>query len=45
MEERETLERWARRSKTNQALAQRARIILAAASGSTNTEVAARLGE
>jgi len=43
-EERETLERWARRPKTNQALAQRARIILATASGSTNTEVAARLG-
>jgi len=43
-EERETLERWTRRPKTNQALAQRARIILAAASGSTNTEVAARLG-
>jgi transposase len=43
-EERETLERWTRRPKTNQALAQRARIILAAANGSTNTEVAARLG-
>src|SRR3984893_15673673 len=43
-EERETLERWTRRAKTNQALAQRARIILAAASGRTNTEVAARLG-
>src|ERR1700746_545609 len=43
-EERETLERWMRRPKTNQALAQRARIILAAANGSTNTEIAARLG-
>ena len=43
-EERETLERWARRPKTNQALAQRARIILAAASGRSNTEVATRLG-
>jgi transposase len=43
-DERETLERWTRRPKTNQALAQRARIILAAASGRTNTEVAERLG-
>ena len=43
-EERETLERWTRRRKTNQALAQRARIILAAASGRSNTEVAAGLG-
>lgn len=43
-DERETLERWTRRPKTNQALAQRARIILASANGSTNTEVAARLG-
>ena len=42
-EERETLERWARRPKTSQALAQRARIILACANRKTNTEVAARL--
>jgi transposase len=42
-DERETLERWTRRPKTNQALAQRARIILGCASGKTNTEVATRL--
>lgn len=42
-EERETLERWARRPKTAQALAQRARIILNCASGKTNTAVATRL--
>lgn len=39
-EERETLERWARRPKTAQALAQRARIILCCASGKTNMAVA-----
>ena len=39
-DERETLERWARRPKTSQALAQRARIILACAEGKTNTRVA-----
>ena len=44
VEERETLERWTRRPKTNQALALRARIILASAGGSANTEVAKRLG-
>ena len=43
-EERETLERWARRPKTAQALAQRARIVLACATGVTNTVVAARFG-
>jgi transposase len=42
-EEQETLERWARRPKTAQALAQRARIVLTCARGATNTEVAARL--
>ncbi len=43
-EERETLERWARRPKSAQALALRCRIVLAAAEGCTNTEIAARLG-
>jgi len=42
-EEQETLERWARRPKTAQALAQRARIVLGCAQGATNGEVAARL--
>ncbi len=42
-EERETLERWARRPKSAQALAQRARIVLGCAHGATNGEVAARL--
>jgi DNA-binding NarL/FixJ family response regulator len=42
-EERETLEGWTRRAKTGQALAQRARIILACAEGKTNTSVAERL--
>ena len=42
-DERETLERWARRPKTSQALAQRARIILACAEGKMNTTVAERL--
>src|SRR5260370_691276 len=42
-DERETLKQWARRPKTGQALAQRARIILACAEGKTNTTVAARL--
>ncbi|MCA1604545.1 MAG: IS630 family transposase [Acidobacteria bacterium] len=43
-DERETLLRWTRRPKTNQALALRARIVLGCASGKTNTEVATRLG-
>ena len=38
--EREALQRWTRRPKTAQALAQRARIILACAEGQTNTAVA-----
>src|SRR5262245_41905213 len=42
-DERETLRQWARRPKTSQALAQRARIILACADGETNTRVAERL--
>jgi transposase len=39
-EERDTLQRWARRPKTAQALARRAQIILACASGSSNGDVA-----
>ncbi len=42
-EEQETLQRWARRRKTAQALALRARIVLACAEGKTNTEVSAAL--
>jgi transposase len=42
-DERETLERWARRPKTGQALALRCRIVLAAAAGSTNQEIAGKL--
>lgn len=42
--ERETLERWARRPKTAQALALRARIVLQCAAGQSNTEVAERFG-
>ena len=43
-EEREILERWARRPKSAQALALRCRIILAAADGEKNQDIAARLG-
>jgi len=43
-EERETLERWARRPTSAQALAQRCRIVLACAEGRTNQEVAAAEG-
>src|SRR5438046_10734032 len=43
-EERAQLEAWARRRKSAQALAQRSRIVLAAAEGLKNTEIAARLG-
>jgi bifunctional DNA-binding transcriptional regulator/antitoxin component of YhaV-PrlF toxin-antitoxin module len=43
-EERETLERWARRPTTAQALAQRARIVLSCATGQSNDRVAAALG-
>src|SRR5918996_4706799 len=42
--ERETLERWARRPKSAQALALRCRIVLAAAAGESNMAIAARLG-
>ena len=42
-DERETLERWSRRRKTSQALALRARLILACAEGKTNGQVAAAL--
>src|SRR5437867_2832255 len=42
-EERETLERWARRPKSSQALAFRCRIVLAAAEGRSSTEIAAQL--
>ena len=42
-EQRTELERWSRRPKTAQALAQRARIILACAEGGSDVEVAGRL--
>jgi transposase len=42
-EERETLERWVRRPTSAQAVAQRARMILACAAGQTNTGVAQHL--
>jgi transposase len=42
--ERAELEGWARRRKTAQALALRARIVLRAAAGSSNTAIAAELG-
>ena len=42
--ERQTLERWASRPKTAQALAQRARIVLACAQDQLNTAIAAQLG-
>ena len=42
--ERETLERWARRPRTAQALALRARMILGCAEGWSNTAVGADLG-
>jgi transposase len=43
-EERAQLEAWARRPKSAQALAMRARIVLAAADGLGNTAIAGRLG-
>jgi transposase len=43
-DERSTLERWARRPKSAQALALRCRIVLACADGKTNTVVAQELG-
>ena len=42
-DEREILERWARRPKTGQALALRCRIVLAAAEGTTNQQIARKL--
>jgi transposase len=41
-EDREVLERWLRRRKSSQALAMRARIVLAAADGASNREIAER---
>jgi len=43
-DERKTLERWARRHSSSQALALRCRIVLACAAGGTNTEVGGELG-
>jgi transposase len=43
-DERRTLERWARRHSSSQALALRCRIVLACAEGRTNTEIAVDLG-
>jgi transposase len=43
-QERQTLERWARRRTSAQAVALRARIVLACAEGATNKAVAERLG-
>ncbi len=43
-DERETLQRWARRPKTSQALALRSRIVLACGRDLTNTQVAEALG-
>ena len=43
-EEREVLERWARRPSSAQALAFRCRVVLAAADGKSSTEIAAELG-
>jgi len=43
-EERTTLQRWARRATSGQALALRCRIVLACAEGASNAAVAARLG-
>jgi transposase len=43
-DERRTLERWARRHSSSQALALRCRIVLACAEGRTKTEIAADLG-
>jgi DNA-binding CsgD family transcriptional regulator len=43
-DQRQDLQRWLRRSKTSQALALRARIVLEAAEGRSDTEVAGQLG-
>jgi len=44
VQERAQLEAWSRRRTSAQALAQRSRIVLAAAEGLTNTEIAERVG-
>src|SRR5680860_877661 len=43
-DERETLQRWARRHSSSQALARRCRIVLACAQGATNLQVADQVG-
>jgi len=43
-DERDTLQRWARRAKPSQALAQRCRIVLGCAAGKSNKDVAAEVG-
>ena len=43
-DERETLERWARRPHSAQALALRCRVVLACAEGGSNSQIAQRLG-
>src|SRR5262249_54447679 len=43
-DERVTLQRWAQRAKSSQALAMRCRIVLACADGLSNVDVAQRLG-
>ena len=43
-DESETLQRWARRAKSSQTLAQRCRIVLGCAAGNTNQQVAQELG-
>jgi len=43
-EERETLQRWARRAKSSQALAHRSWIVLGCAAGKSNKDVAAEVG-
>ena len=42
--DQETLERWVKRPKTAQALAMRARIVLRAAEGAANTQIADEVG-
>jgi transposase-like protein len=44
VEERQTLERWARRPKSAQALAERSRIVLVCAAGQPHSAVAQQLG-
>src|SRR5919201_2880079 len=43
-DERATLQRWARRARSSQALALRCRIVLACAEGASNAAVVKRLG-